>query len=115
MIGAFGNLAKNLPFKPYQNFITGTTIGGHIGTIGGNLWWGSIALMSLFLAVSVGYSLAKSYDGNGLQAGMISLCAFLVLSPQTASIVPEGATEAIVGWGFVDWTYVSTNGLFTRW
>ncbi len=113
MIGAFGNLAKNLPFGPYQNFITGTTIGGHIGAIGGNLWWGSIALMSLFLAVSVGYSLAKSYDGNGLQAGMISLCAFLVLSPQTASITPEGATEAIVGWGFVDWAYVSTNGLFT--
>lgn len=113
MIGAFGNLIKNLPFDPYQNFITGTTIGGHIGAIGGNLWWGSIALMSLFLAVSVAYSLAKSYDGNALQAGMISLCAFLILSPQTASIVPEGATEAIVGWGFIDWTYVSTNGLFT--
>lgn len=113
MIGAFGNLAKNLPFEPYQNFITGTTIGGHIGAIGGNLWWGSIALMSLFLAVSVGYSLAKSYDGNGLQAGLISLCAFLVLSPQTASITPEGATEAIVGWGFIPWGYVSTDGLFT--
>ncbi|WP_419724967.1 PTS sugar transporter subunit IIC [Terrisporobacter petrolearius] len=113
MIGAFGNLAKNLPFEPYQKFITDTTIGGHIGAVGGNLWWGSIALMSLFLAVSVAYSLAKSYDGNGLQAGLISLCTFLILSPQTASITPEGATEAIVGWGFIDWTYVSTNGLFT--
>lgn len=112
MIGAFGSLIKNLPFKPYQNFLADTTIGGNIATLGGNLWWGSLALMSLFLVISVAYSLAKSYNANALQAGLIALCGFLILSPQTMTIVPEGG-EAIVGWGAIPWTYVSTEGLFT--
>ena len=112
MIGAFGSLLKNLPFDPYQNFLANTTIGGHIATVGGNLWWGSLALMSLFLAVSVAYALANSYNANALQAGLIALCSFLILSPQVMTVTPEGG-EAIVGWGAIPWTYVSTNGLFT--
>ncbi|MGL5346777.1 MAG: PTS sugar transporter subunit IIC [Peptostreptococcaceae bacterium] len=112
MIGAFGSLLKNLPFAPYQNFLANTTIGGHIASVGGNLWWGSLALMSLFLAVSVAYALANSYNANALQAGLIALCSFLILSPQVMTVTPEGG-EAIVGWGAIPWTYVSTNGLFT--
>ena len=112
MIGAFGSLLKNLPFAPYQDFLANTTIGGHIASVGGNLWWGSLALMSLFLAVSVAYALANSYNANALQAGLIALCSLLILSPQTMTVVPEGG-EAIVGWGAIPWTYVSTNGLFT--
>ncbi|MGL5312274.1 MAG: PTS sugar transporter subunit IIC [Peptostreptococcaceae bacterium] len=111
MIGAFGSLLKNLPFDPYQNFLANTTLGGHIANVGGNLWWGSLALMSLFLVISVAYSLANSYNANALQAGLIALCCFLILSPQTMT-VGEGA-EAVVGWGAIPWNYVSTNGLFT--
>ena len=112
MIGAFGSLMKNLPLKPYQNFLGSTTVGGHIATLGGNLWWESLALMSLFLVVSVAYALANSYKANALQAGLIALCSFLILSPQVMTVAPEGG-EAIVGWGAIPWTYVSTNGLFT--
>ncbi|CEH33018.1 PTS sugar transporter subunit IIC [Romboutsia lituseburensis] len=113
MVGAFGTLIKNLPVKSYQAFLTDTSIGQSIAALGGNLWWGSLAAMSLFLVVSVAYYLAKSYEGNELQAGLIALCAFLIVSPQVASITPEGATEAIVGWGFIPWGYISTNALFT--
>lgn len=111
MIGAFGSLLKNLPLQPYQDFLANTAIGGHIATVGGNLWWGSLALMSLFLVISVAYALANSYNANALQAGLIALCSFLILTPQTMT-VGEGA-EAIVGWGAIPWGYVSTNGLFT--
>lgn len=112
MAGAFGSLIKNLPLKPYQDMLANTTVGQQIFTLGGDLWWGSLAMMSLFLAVSVAYSLAKSYEANGLQAGLLALCGFLVLSPQTADIVTE-AGDAVSGWGFVPWGYVSTNALFT--
>ncbi|WP_242871289.1 hypothetical protein [Romboutsia hominis] len=68
MVGAFGSLIKNLPLKPYQDMLANTTVGQQISALGGDLWWGSLAMMSLFLAVSVAYSLAKSYEANGLQA-----------------------------------------------
>ena len=112
MIGAFGSLLKNLPFDPYQNFLANTTFGGHIANLGGNLWWGSLALMSIFLVVSVAYALANSYQANALQAGLIALASFLILTPQVMTVTSE-AGEAIVGWGAIPWNYVSTNGLFT--
>ena len=45
--------------------------------------------MALFLSVSVAYFLAKSYNENELQAGLISLSAFLLLAPQVATIKDE--------------------------
>ena len=113
MIGAFGSLVKNLPLPIYQEFLTTTSIGGHIASVGGNLWWGSLALMSLFLVVSVAYALANHYKANALQAGLIALCSFLILTPQTMSVTVEGIADPVVGWGAVPWGYVSTSGLFT--
>ena len=53
MVGAFGSLIKNLPLTPYQDMLANTTVGQQISALGGDLWWGSLAMMSLFLAVSV--------------------------------------------------------------
>ncbi|MGL6106882.1 PTS sugar transporter subunit IIC [Romboutsia sp.] len=113
MAGAFGTLIKNLPVPAYQTFLAENAFGQQIAAVGGNLWWGSLAMMSLFLAVAVAYCLAKSYESNGLQAGLIALCGFLILTPQLSTVTPEGATEAVIGWGYIPWTYVSTNALFT--
>lgn len=113
MVGAFGTLIKNLPVKPYQDMLANTSFGQGIASLGGNLWWGALAMMSLFLVVSVAYFLAKSYEANELQAGLIALCGFLVLSPQVATIADEAGAVVAEGWGFIPWTYVSTNALFT--
>ncbi|OSB10025.1 PTS sugar transporter subunit IIC [Paraclostridium bifermentans] len=112
MIGAFSTLINNMPVQAYKDFML-KVFGDNWTMLGGNLWWGSIATMALFLVGSVAYFLAKSYKTNEIQAIFIALCSFLILSPQTASITPEGATDAVVGWGFISWTYLSTNALFT--
>ncbi|WP_243139917.1 PTS sugar transporter subunit IIC [Romboutsia faecis] len=70
-------------------------------------------MMSLFLVVGVAYFLAKSYDENGLQAGLIALSIFFILAPQSFSFLPEGATEAVTGWGALPKAYTGTDALFT--
>lgn len=111
MIGALATLVNNLPIPAYQNFMK-NTFGETWTTLGGDLWWGSIATMGLFLVVGVAYNLAKSYDEDGLQAGLIALSIFFVMSPQVANIVTE-AGDKVSGWGFVPSGYISNSALFT--
>ena len=111
MIGALATLVNNLPIPAYQNFMK-NTFGETCTTLGGDLWWGSIATMALFLVVGVAYNLAKSYDEDGLQAGLIALSIFFVMSPQVANIVTE-AGDKVSGWGFVPSGYISNSALFT--
>lgn len=111
MIGALATLVNNLPIPAYQNFMK-NTFGETWTTLGGDLWWGSIATMALFLVVGVAYNLAKSYDEDGLQAGLIALSIFFVMSPQVANIVTE-AGDKVSGWGFIPSGYISNSALFT--
>lgn len=112
MVGAIGTLINNLPIDAYKNFMA-SVFGENWTIFGGNVWWTAICMMSLFLAVGVAYFLAKSYDENGLQAGLIALSIFFILSPQSFSFVPEGATEAVTGWGALPKAYTGTDALFT--
>ena len=112
MVGAIGTLINNLPIDAYKNFMA-SVFGENWTVFGGNVWWTAICMMSLFLVVGVAYFLAKSYDENGLQAGLIALSIFFILSPQSFSFVPEGATEAVTGWGALPKAYTGTDALFT--
>ena len=113
IIGSFATLINNMPFKALSNFLAENTFGQQIKTINGDIWWGTLAIMALLLVIGVAYNLAKSYEENGLQAAMIATAIFFFLAPQVASITPEGATEAVVGWGFMQISYLGTTALFT--
>lgn len=113
IIGSFATLINNMPFKTLSNFLAENTFGQYIKTINGDIWWGTLAIMALLLVIGVSYNLAKSYEENSLQAAMIATAIFFFLAPQTASIIPEGGTEAVVGWGFMQIAYLGTTALFT--
>ena len=112
MVGALGTLINNLPSEGYKAFMA-NIFGEGWTSFGGNLWWGSIATMAIFLVIGVAYFLAKSYDENGFQAGIIALSIFFILAPQVATFTPEGASEAVTGWGFIPKLYTDTTALFT--
>ncbi|BEP29738.1 PTS cellobiose transporter subunit IIC [Helicovermis profundi] len=108
--GSFAVLLNNLPIPGYQN-IMNNIFGGSWKSFGGNIWWGTFAVISLFLVFSISYNLAKSYEANGLSAGLISLANFAILLPQAANVTsPSG--EAFSAWGNISWTYINAQGMF---
>lgn len=87
--------------------------------INGAVWWGTLAMMALIFAFSLGYNLAKNSGVDPLPAAIVALSVFVVTIPQ-AIMVPEGvtavdATGAAVTsiWGALPNAYISATGLFT--
>lgn len=112
MVGALGTLINNLPLEAYKNLMA-SIFGENWTTFGGDLWWGAIGTMAVFLVIGVAYFLAKSYESDGLQSGLIALSIFFIMAPQIGKIVPEGGTTVVEGWGMIQQTYLGTAALFS--
>jgi PTS system cellobiose-specific IIC component len=89
---------------PYQTLMP-KIFGEGFKAFGGNIWWGTFAILSLFIAFLVAYNLAKSYDAAPLQAGLISVATFFIFLPQVS--------PASGGWGDINWGFLNSNNLFT--
>ncbi|KGO15685.1 PTS lactose transporter subunit IIC [Clostridium botulinum] len=82
MAGAFAVLFNNLGWKPYQNFMN-WLLPANWKDFGGGVWNGTFAIMSLLVVFTISYHLAKSYEKDGLSAGIVSLSALLILYKPT--------------------------------
>lgn len=101
--GSLAVLINNLSFPGYEHaeFMSGI-FGDKWNQLGGNVWWGTLAMMSLLVTFTISYNLAKSYDVNPLTAGVLSVSAFMTLIPQAAD----------AGWGNINWSFLSYSSLF---
>ncbi|MGL4362918.1 MAG: PTS sugar transporter subunit IIC [Cellulosilyticaceae bacterium] len=111
MIGSVAVLINNIPWDPYQEFMV-NIFGADWKTLTGDIWFGTLALMALFLVMGIGYNLAQAYNENGLQSALLAVAAFFIFIPQTATIAPE-VGEAVSGWGLIAVKYLGTEALFT--
>ena len=68
------------------------------------VWWGSLAIMTLLVVFSTAYSLARSYDANELASGLIAVGSYFATLPQS---------HGDAGWGYIHWGYLQATGLFT--
>lgn len=80
----------------------------------------TMALMGLFVAISIAYHLAKRYEMSGLNAAIVSTTVFLLIcAPTTAvltSAISEGAnTNDLLAQAasFIPTTYLDAKGIFT--
>ncbi len=110
MIGSLAVLINNLPIEAYQTAMV-NIFGEGWKTLNGNLWWGSLAIMALFLLIGVTYFLTKSYGEHEIQSVMIAVGSFFVLLPQVASITQD--TVTLEGWGLIPVSFFGTTALFT--
>ncbi|MGX6443772.1 PTS sugar transporter subunit IIC [Neobacillus sp. K501] len=120
MVGSLAVLLNNLGSvpgigKPYEKMMI-AVFGETWNTLGGDIWWGTLAFMTIFAVFGISYKLARSYGDDGFEAMLVAAACFFVLIPQigNVSITPEGG-EAVTGgaWGFISWNYFSATALFT--
>lgn len=117
MAGAFATLVnvfiRDLPNEYLPDLGIADTMNWLI-TINGNVWWGTLAILSVAFVVALGYQLAKTYKTNALAGGLVALASFIAVTPQVATIAGAGVDGAdVVGWGFLGCGYLDAKGLFT--
>lgn len=84
IVGAFAVLINNLPIPGFQGLMNGIfseKVGGaYIWTLlGGNIWNGTFAVLSVFIAYLVASNLAASYGVDRVSAGIVSLGCFFTV------------------------------------
>lgn len=100
MAGAFATLINNLPVKAYQNFMNNAFGEAWWKGFGGDIWNATFAIMSLLIVFTVSYSLARSYESDGLAAAVVSFASLLMLYKSSG-----------LDWA-IPYGYLGTQGLF---
>lgn len=112
----FNVFLRDLPTQAFgtaENVIT-NTFAGVIG-VNGNVWWASIAVLSLVFVFSLGYNLSNAYNINPLAGGLVAFSALISTMPQVATFdaTISGVTESVTGWGYFPVNFTNVTGLFT--
>lgn len=83
-------------------------------SINGNVWWATLAMLSLAFVFALGYQVAKTYKTDALAGGLVAFASYIAVTPQVATIAEAGPNGAdAVGWGFLNYNYLDAKGLFT--
>lgn len=75
------------------------------------VWRGTFSLFAFFLALALGYQLAKAFEGNRLAAAIVSLSSFALSIANMAKIKFHG--DSVTLHNAFDISQFSTTGLFT--
>lgn len=78
LVGSLAVLFNNFPIPGWGDFMKGI-FGEKWNSFGGTLWNGTFAIMSLLVVFTISYNLAKSYEKDGLTAGVVSFGSLLML------------------------------------
>lgn len=84
-------------------------------SINGNVWFGSIAILSLVFVFALGYNISQDYKANPIAGGLVAFASYVVFLPQQAQFEAEinGVTAMVENWGFINVNYLGAQGLFT--
>lgn len=83
-------------------------------SINGNVWWATLAMLSLAFVFALGYQVAKTFKTDALAGGLVAFASYIAVTPQVATIAEAGPNGAdAVGWGFLNYNYLDAKGLFT--
>lgn len=97
----------------------------------GRIWWATLAIISIFLVISIAYSLAKSYEVDGCAAAITAVASFFAVMPEmndvtggvsklmssdaadaVAMTFAEGASATVGTWGQIPVGAFGSNQMF---
>lgn len=96
MIGALFLLLTNFPFEPFTNMLNQTGLAPIMNQATNS----TFSIIALIAAIGIAYTYVKNEGYNGLPAGVISLCTYLILQP--SSVTAQDGSE--VGVILKSWT-----------
>jgi cellobiose PTS system EIIC component len=111
IIGSVFLILGFLPFDGYPEFMARTF---------GDAWLTKLLypvsatfdIMALIAAFGIAYRLAEQYKVDALNAGAISVAAFILATPYFTMFTPEGATAAVQVGGVLPMALLGSKGLF---
>ncbi|MGL5151316.1 MAG: PTS sugar transporter subunit IIC [Clostridium sp.] len=127
MVGAFAVLFQNVFFKAdslvgeklntIESYKTGVQpfVDKYLIGITGQVWWGTLAIMSLFVIITLSYSLARAYDVDGLSAALVSIASYITLMPDMVkgiTLEQNGVKVTGDAWGLMSWGYFNSEAMF---
>ncbi|GMA97824.1 PTS sugar transporter subunit IIC [Pelosinus sp. IPA-1] len=78
LVGALAVLINSFPIPAYQD-VMNNIFGKSWKSFGANLWTGTFAIMALITVISTSFSLARSYNADGLAAALVSFGSLIML------------------------------------
>lgn len=96
MIGALFLLITNFPYKPFTDALSRAGISLVLSQATDS----TFSIIALIAAIGIAYTYVKNEGYNGLPAGVISLCTYLILQPSSVA----GQDGAAVGVIMKTWT-----------
>lgn len=119
MIGSLLVLINNLGqvpgFGKYYGKMMEAIFGKDWTVLGGDIWWGTLAFLTVFAVFGISNKLAKSYHDDGFEAMFIAAACFFLLIPQIANVMLTIKGKVVNGteWGLVSVNYFNSTALFT--
>ena len=92
IIGSLYTLLGNIQFQPYLDFLESTGIKSYL-SIPNNTTMG---IISILLTFTVAYNFAHNFKQDGVSAGIISVCSFILLIP--FELLESGSKAIPVVW-----------------
>ncbi|WP_251717424.1 PTS sugar transporter subunit IIC [Lactobacillus agrestimuris] len=111
--GSLAVLVKSLitASKTQLGWTTFSAIMSPLSMISDVVWRGTYALFALFLAVALGYQLAKTFEINRLMGALVSLASFMMSIANYVKVKIQG--NVITAKDAFDISQFSTTGIFT--
>lgn len=83
----------------------------------GDIWFGTSAILSIFILLGVAYSLAKSNEMDGIGAALVALASWFTIFPQSAAgvfnLAEDGVEYVAGGWGLIPVGQLGSNAMFS--
>lgn len=110
IVGSLFLLIANFPIPNWDN-IMASFLGAEWASKMAVPASASFDVMTILAVVGIGYSLAKQFKADAMQAGIVSLVAYFIVTPFYTEFQPEGA-DKMVEVASLPMKWVGSSGLF---
>ncbi len=106
MAGSLVTIINNIPIPGWKEHLPAI-----IGKINGNVWWGTLDMMTFLLVIVLAFNLARSYEnGNPIIAATVAFSTYIAIVPQVISVTNDAGVK-VDAWGFISRSFTNATSM----